>query len=217
MGQRPATVVVAAREPNTPVVVIDLDHTLVDAPFWRVLVGMGGPMAGSVEVVRRLGEEYQVLYLTHRPDIMTQRSKEWLVEHGYPVAPMRVSTISQAIGGSGRYKAAALAELMEEFKRVEIGIGDKLSDAEAYVQNGMTAYLIPHYDAGDAGEVLEMAEAIRELGQRVEDMEAQLQVVDGWAEVEAGIFEGERFEAGAFSGELERLGRSLTQREEDDD
>ncbi len=78
----PAPLLVAAREEDTDLVVIDLDHTVVDSSFWRVLTWGARPMAKSVEVTNRIAEVYSIVYLTHRPDLLTRKSKAWLSEHG---------------------------------------------------------------------------------------------------------------------------------------
>ena len=80
---------------------------------------------------------------------MTHRSKGWLRQQGYPPGVLLVSKMSQALGDSGEYKTARLAALKESFPNIKIGIGDKVSDAQAYLENGLETYLIPHYEDDD--------------------------------------------------------------------
>jgi len=213
MHVAPAPLIVAAHKRDAKLVVIDLDHTVVDSSFFRVLVGGARPMAGSAEVTRRIAKKYGIVYLTHRPNLLTRKSKTWLSSHGYPPAPLMVSELEQAFGDSGQFKTARLKELREAFPKAAIGIGDKLSDAQAYASNGLTAYLIPHYDRDDPKEMLEMARAIRRLDDR-----GRLHVVDGWAEIEAGIFEGRKYPPDEYADRLERdADRLRREREWDDD
>ena len=85
-------------------------------------------------------------------------------------------------------------------------IGDKLSDAQAYVDNGMEAYLIPHYKQ-KAKDMRLMAYDLRQLrgGKR-------LHVVGGWREIEEAIFEGKEFRARDFARRLEQEAEIMEER-----
>jgi hypothetical protein len=186
-------ILVMIRPSATPFVVIDLDHTLVDSGFMNVLIGGGRPMAYSVEVTEHIAQEYSIIYLTQRPDLMTKTSKVWLKRHGYPVGPLLVSEMKEAIGSSGRYKTARLSTLRKTFPKMKFGIGDKISDAEAYVDNGITAFLIPAYKL-KPDAMREKADEIRAL-----DRNRNVQVVKDWRQIEAGIFEGKKYPADAYA------------------
>ncbi|MHC4983793.1 MAG: LNS2 domain-containing protein [Planctomycetota bacterium] len=215
----PAPLLVGARDKNAELVVVDLDHTVVDSSFFRVLVGGAKPMARSVDVMNKLADRYTIVYLTHRPDILTRKSKTWLIDNGYPRGPLLVSELRDAFGNSGTFKTAKLEAMRKSFPNVRIGIGDKLSDAQAYVDNGLTAYLIPHYK-NKPEDMREMADAIREL-----DGRGRLHVVSGWSQIEAGVFRGKKFLPDAFTKRLESDAERLQaaeerrkeSREEDDD
>ncbi|MFP4055231.1 MAG: hypothetical protein ACLFV7_15345, partial [Phycisphaerae bacterium] len=208
----PAPLVVLARPKDEKFVVIDLDHTVVADSFWRVLLGGARPMADSVRVTRRIAREYSIIYLTHRPDLLARKSRGWLDEHGYPTGVLMVGTLEDAIGDSGAYKTARLGDVTERFSRLEIGIGDKYSDAQAYVNHRMTAYLIPHYDPDDLDEVRKAARSIRQI-----DDKGRLNVVDGWSQVEAGIFRGKEFPPGQYVRQLESRADRLRREDRDDD
>ena len=205
----PVPLLVAARDISAPFVVIDLDHTVVDSSFFRVLLGGGKPMTDSVNITKKIAQKYSLIYLTHRPDLMTLTSKSWLRNHGFPPAPLLVSELKQALGSSGDFKSAKIAELQKSFPNLKIGIGDKLSDAQAYVDNGMTAYLIPHYRQ-KPGDMLEMALHIRNLQDR-----GRLQVVSGWRQIDAGIFHGKKYPPAAFADWLEKQARLLENMNDD--
>ncbi|MBN2211184.1 MAG: hypothetical protein JW709_07285 [Sedimentisphaerales bacterium] len=209
-----ASLFIRIRSPEARFVVIDLDHTLVDSSFLRVLAGGGTPMIGSRDVTARIAAGYDIIYLTHRPDLMTRTSKGWLQRYGYPPGPVLVSTLREALGDSGTYKTARLASVQEMFPHIQIGIGDKISDAVAYVKNGMEAYLIPHYDTDEADDTRDMADAINELSKY-----EKLQVVNSWSQIERGIFEGKRYPPETFVRELRRRAEKLKHedKEEDDD
>ncbi|MFP4107299.1 MAG: hypothetical protein ACLFVU_14595 [Phycisphaerae bacterium] len=211
----PASLLVAVRRKNVEIVVIDLDHTAVESGFFRVLVGGAKPMPGASKAIQRIEEDYQIVYLTHRPDLLASKSKRWLTQHGFPRAPLMVSELRQAFGDSGKFKTARLSALKDVYPNVEIGIGDKFSDAQAYVNNGLTAYLIPDYDPNDLEDVREVIDELRRLNGK-----GRLNVVDGWSEVPAGIYRGKRFPPEEYIRNLRnrrsRL-RARERREGDDD
>jgi len=193
----PAAMLVAARPKDTRFVVIDLDHTIVDSSFFRVLLDGGKPMPGSVAATQRIAQVYGIIYLTHRPDLLTAKSKQFLTRGGYPPGPLLVSELKDVFD-SGEFKTAKLSEVRKAFPRVAVGIGDKLSDAQAYVDNGLTAYLIPHYK-DEPKDLREMAGQIRRLRGR-----GRLHVVSGWREVEQGLFDGRSFPPATFASMLQR-------------
>lgn len=205
----PAPLVVAAREKSTEFVIVDLDHTVVDSSFFRVLLGGGTPMVDSVEVLHRISQKFSVIYLTHRPDLMTARSKNWLFKHGYPTGPLLVSKLKQAFGSSGEFKSAKISSITQAYPNIKIGIGDKLSDAQAYVDQGLTAYLLPHYNHDDEDEIRNLARQLRYLP------EDRLHVVNNWQQIETGIFQGNRFPPNKFAAWLENQADQLDQRKDD--
>jgi hypothetical protein len=204
----PVSLVVSVKKRETRFVVIDLDHTVVDSSFIYVLLGSADPMPGSVDGVKKIAENYSVIYLTHRPDLLTHRSKIWLREHGYPLGVLLVSPFKQSLGGSGEFKSSMLADVRIKFPNILVGIGDKISDAQAYVENGMEAYLIPYYKH-KVKDMRRMAELIRELAGT-----ERLQVVRNWQEIELGLFQGRKYSPEAFARWLDKEANRL---EEEDD
>ena len=210
----PAPLVISARPKDTKFVVVDLDHTAVGSSFFRVIVGGAKPMGGAAAAVRELDKKRDIIYLTHRPDVLMVKSRNWLKQHGFPRGTLMVSRLRQAFGSSGKFKSAQIRTLRLMFPGVEIGIGDKISDAEAYVANGMTAYLIPHYDRDDDDDCREMAAKIKKIHK-------DIQVVDTWQQVLDGIVRGRTFPAGAYARNLrkraDRLKADKKRKDDDDD
>ncbi len=183
----PRDLLVACRPPDTPMAVVDLDKTVVGSGFQTVLLGNPDPMPGSVDVLKRLAADRTVIYLTHRPDYFGPKSKRWLWVQGYPRGPVLLSTASSFLKGSGTFKREMLQSLQKDFTKIEVGIGDKFSDVEAYHATGMTAILIlPIPDAPSA-------EALAELADQVEALPDAIHVVTGWEQVEAVLFDGKAY------------------------
>ncbi|MCD4699983.1 MAG: hypothetical protein K8R91_05370 [Phycisphaerae bacterium] len=209
----PASLLVSARPKDAPFIVIDLDHTVVDSGFATVVFSdTAKPMTRADKVVGELAGKYGIIYLTHRPDLLGNKSKDWLTSNGFVRAPLLVSSFKQSIGDSGKFKSGRLAELRKDFPNISIGIGDKISDVEAYVANDMTGYLIPNYDRDDddAGDFRKLAKKIRKL-------DSQIHVVDGWEEIRDAILKGQKFPATAYADRLEVRAKELKEDEDDDE
>jgi len=199
----PQTLLVACREADEPMALVDLDRTLVATGFQTVLVGDAQPMAGSADVMARLAREHTIVYLTHRPDYFTIKSKAWLRRHGYPRGPVLLSSISGFLAGSGTYKTQAIADLRKRFTALGVGIGDKPSDALAYHANGLGSVLILQMPATEDPEVhLDLAATLRKLPD-------EIHAVTDWGEVERALFDGASFPPARLVDRLEREAKRL--------
>jgi len=201
----PETLLVACRATDAPMVVVDLDKTVVASGFEAVLLGKAKPMAQSQRVLARLAGERNIIYLTHRPDYFGPKSKRWLAENGYPRGPLLMSTVGGFLKGSGAFKTGRIAELQKTFSKIEIGIGDKISDGQAYLDNGMRAIVIldmPPEDDPDRREgLMELAEQLGKLGDKA-------QVVTGWDQVEKALFDGASYPPAAARKHLLDMARA---------
>lgn len=185
---RPEQCVVACRPADAPLLVVDLDKTLVESGFQEVLLGDPKPMVDSQRVMARLAEKYTVVYLTHRPDTLGTKSRRWLVAQGYPAGPLLLSDLGGFFAGSEKFKSSKLNEIQQDFLNLRLGIGDKITDAKAYHANGTSAYLIVMpWDFPSPSTLRELA---GEIGR---ELPPDVQVVTGWKEVEQGVFEGTVF------------------------
>ena len=191
-----APLLVAARDKKAPQVVVGLDHTVVDGSFLGVVIGGGKPLADSVEVLGRVSKRYGIVYLAARADLPARKSKDWLADNGYPSGPLLLSRM-QDVPEGGRFKSGGPAGLRRDFPGVALGIVERPSDAQAYVDNGMSAYLIPDHRRDPVG-MRALAAEIRALrGQ------GRLQVVENWRQIEQGFFGGKQFPPEDFARQLE--------------
>ncbi len=196
-------IIIAAHDKSAPMVVVDLDRTIVKSGFDQVLNDRAEPMPHSEKVLDRVAEGYTIIYLTHRPDIFTEQSKRWLRKYDYPTGPLLVSTLSEFVAGSERFKSARISKLKESFPAIAIGIGDKTSDAKAYLANQMRAILIIHPDN------MATAESVRLWIRRLRGLPEKVDVVESWLQVEELLFEDKRY---PVSQALERLAELADQR-----
>ena len=200
----PRNLLVVVRSRETELAVLDLDHTVVASDFWKVLFGNAVPMVDSVRVTKMLAEKYTIVYLTQRPDLLSAKSKQWLIDNGFPTGVMLVGTLNDVIGGSGPYKKARLASLKQNYPNIKLGIGDKSSDASAYIDNGVTAYLIPNYNPNKLKDVTKLADEIRALPDN-----GLLNVVGSWKEIEQSITQSRKYPPKAFIAALESRAQEL--------
>jgi len=192
----PTDVLVACRKADAPLMVVDLDKTLVESGFDQVLIGSPRPMPDSPPVMNRLAQRYTVVYLTHRPDYFGPKSKAWLWSQNYPRGPVLLSDVRAFIQGSAAYKTAAIEQLRKRFARIEIGIGDKVSDAAAYHANGVKAFLIVQVGAAAS------AAALRAQAKSLDELPDGVQVVKGWDEIEKAVFQSAVFPRQRIQQEL---------------
>jgi hypothetical protein len=186
----PAALLVACRKPDTPLVLVDLDKTVVASGFEAVLLGTPKPMDHSRRVLDRLARTRTIVYLTHRPELLGSKSKRWLADNGFARGPLLAGTAGGFLKGSQANKAGRIAELKKTFSNLEIGIGDKVSDARAYLDNGMRAVVILDMPPAGARDRRARLTRLAEELQSLKD-DGKAQVVIGWDQAEKAIFDGE--------------------------
>ena len=174
----------AVRKADTPIVVVDLDKTLVASGFAWVLLGGAKPMDGADVVMRRLAKNHTIVYLTHRPDFLGPSSRKWLDDNAFPRGPILTSTMGGLASGSGTYKTGRLDLLKRTYKNLVVGIGDKSSDAKAYADNGLRSILILHVDWSK-----DDPEAYEKLAAELAALPETVQVVTNWSQVASILFE----------------------------
>jgi len=162
--------------PDRRMIVVDLDKTLVADGFDVVLLGEARPMPDARAVMEELARNYQILYLTHRPEYLARRSRQWLTDNHMPPGPLLVSRTEEFLAGSEAFKTGTIEQLKKTFPSITAGVGDKISDILAYHANGLTAILIVQPDTLTPSQRADLAEALDELPPTAH-------VVDHWRQV----------------------------------
>jgi phosphatidate phosphatase PAH1 len=88
------------------IVACDIDSTIsetsLNALFFDDIDSTSRPIEGSVEVLREIARDYQIMYLTARPRFTLEKTRSWLDAHGYPREPVITSlTVADALAQSG--------------------------------------------------------------------------------------------------------------------
>jgi hypothetical protein len=207
----PARFTVVCRKADEPIVIVDLDKTVVASGFHTVLLGSPDPMDNSQDVLKRLDQNNTIVYLTHRPDLFGIKSRQFLDDEGFPHGPLLLSSVSGFMKGSGAFKSGELANLKKRFRNVHIGIGDKLSDAQAYHENGLKAFLIIQIPDKDSPEPYE------ELANDLGELSAEIQVVSNWRQIERALFDGADFPRPAMQKRLYSLADDARRKQRDEE
>ncbi len=203
-----AQMLIRCRRPDAPLMVVDLDKTVVASGFDQVLVGDPEPMRNAASVLRRCSQRWDVVYLTHRPQYFRTKSRQFLEDYGFPNGPLLLSELTSFIRGSGAFKRNILESITAKFKAVRIGVGDKFSDVEAYHAYGLESYLILPDRSGMDREDLE------DLRNNLRKLPDEIQAVDGWKEVEKALFQGNRY---PVSEAIDRIQQQMMRQGPDDD
>jgi len=205
-----AELLVAARKADAKLIITDLDKTVVASGFFRVLVGGAKPMPGAAAVLQRLAPDHTIVYLTHRPDVFGPTSKRWLGDNGFPRGPLLASTLTGFLAGSGRYKTDRLDSLRATFKQIVAGIGDKISDARAYADNGLPSILILDVDWSE-----DDWEDYEKLADDLAALPDAVQVVTNWSQIADILFKGASFPKADMEKRLRDVASDLRRRRKD--
>jgi len=197
-------VLLAVRPAYTPLCVVDLDKTLVDAGFKHVLGGKAQPMEMSTRVMDRLAGRYAIVYLTARPEYLELRTRDWLNEHKFPPAPVFLADVKQLLGGSRNYKTHVLANIRKSFTGLGVGIGNTKGDMEAYAANDLTPIFLVYLAKKEKQEKSE----IRKKIEQVRELPATVQAAMDWEEIEAAVLDNRKLPAERAIQELEEMLRN---------
>lgn len=202
-GPAPAQVLVACRKPDTPIAVVDIDQTLVASSFDKVLTGEPKAMPGSKEFLDELAKDHTLLYLTLRLDYFGPKTKRWLEEQSYPAGPLWVSRFHGLFQGNRDYRRERIRDLRRDFVHVKLGLGDKISDAVAYMANEMTAAIFIQPDRIDE------ADDARELASGLELLPRRTIVVSGFEKLRKALEGDSSFTPDRMARQLRARARKL--------
>jgi len=137
------------------VIVVDIDGTISRTDYKEVLLGYqddgSEPMRHSARTLRRWTEDYTIAYLTARPRILLDKTRQWLETHGYPRGVVLVAPRTRQLLRQRRYKTQMLHTLRRHWPNVRIGIGNTGSDAHAYGANDMLSVVVAPEPDDDFG------------------------------------------------------------------
>jgi hypothetical protein len=145
-SRKPPEAFVRIVERDTPVIVVDVDHTIADVSpqgFIFRKVQNVRPVLGSREALDELSKSMQLLYLTARDHIFTRKTKLWLRAAEFPEAPVYLRKGTRFWSASPQaHKIERLKEVRARFPNIRWGVGDKPGDVAAYIAHGIRPILL---------------------------------------------------------------------------
>jgi hypothetical protein len=130
------------------IIVVDIDHTIEQTNYKGLLRSPNSeddsdPIKHSVETLKALAQDFQIVYLTGRPRFLIDKTRMWLRQEGFPTGPVITSVRVRDMVNPGEFKRRKLHELRKYWPNLLIGIGNQPGDADAYGANGMLALVLP--------------------------------------------------------------------------
>jgi phosphoglycolate phosphatase-like HAD superfamily hydrolase len=80
--------------------------------------------------------------VTGRKRYLKEKTKRWLRMKGFPPAPVFFAPGFRSFLSHERFKFELIRRLKASWPNITIGIGDRNSDARAYLANGLRAIII---------------------------------------------------------------------------
>lgn len=142
--------IVTCWDPKKPIIVVDIDGTVSNTDNSELLFKKKDtdpkPLKDAPEVLRRLSKNYNIIFLTHRNELLLDKTRQWLKENKFPTAPVFILGLGEDPTTSGDYENEKIEEWKKEGWNLKIGIGNKANDAEVYLENRMKAIIIGDED-----------------------------------------------------------------------
>lgn len=127
-------------------VIIDVDETISMTDYPSLIFGArtdkSKPYDRARNVLTNLSRQFDIIYLTARPQWLTGHTRKWLKDKGFPPGPVLTTARMVDVYWPGSFKKRVIAALRSISPNLLIGIGDRHTDAEAYAANGMLALVV---------------------------------------------------------------------------
>ncbi len=129
---------------ESPILVADIDHTIYGLNAVKPAQSQQEDdltVAEAAEILTELNKTYYIVYLTACDDDRFNDTKVWLRENGFPDGPCFCRGFYPFQTQEG-FKQQFVTDLKRRFPRTQIGVGDRESDAGAYLASGLQAFII---------------------------------------------------------------------------
>jgi len=133
-------------EEGRTIILCDIDGTVAETATRALLFHRqdteSRPLPGAAQTLHDLVGEYSLVFMTARPVAWYQKTHEWLVESGFPDAPVVLAPSVRSALSAEQYKSSTIAMIRKLFPDALIGIGNAETDSLAYTANGLLALMI---------------------------------------------------------------------------
>ncbi len=179
-------------------IAVDIDDTIARTDYDDLVFDErdddSDPIKSARRTLRRLSQDFQILYLTARPRFMLDKTRDWLEEEEFPPGPVVVAPGLRETINAEQYKRDTLKRYRKDWPNLLIGIGDKPSDAKAYGENDMLTLIVTEDDAHAQGahaicfrDWKRLAEFFDANRQRLIDSKQLEDIIDGKAMIERTV------------------------------
>ncbi len=152
------------------ILVLDIDHTLYGLDLNTTVRSQADDhpaLAEAAQVLTELNQTYYIVYLTHCEDGQFHDTQAWLKEKGFPDGPCFCRSFYPAQTQEG-FKLQFVTDLARRFPKTQIGVGDRPSDAKAYLANGLRAFILdPEKNKSDLPDEAVRVASWKEVGERL--------------------------------------------------
>ncbi len=145
-----ASTLLFCREKTKPAILVDIDLTISNISLEKFLITKTKdikPLPGSPEVLEDLAKTHDLIFLTARDEHLLHRTRDWMDRNHFPTAPVFFRKLGKDPFSERKFKTEKIAQMKATWSNIEYGIGNQLSDAQAYVANGLEAYILACKDA----------------------------------------------------------------------
>ncbi|HPP19858.1 MAG TPA: PepSY domain-containing protein [Phycisphaerae bacterium] len=136
----------SGRHPHRVGIIVDIDETISITDYPTLVFGIGTdrsrPIEHALGVLTRISQDFDIAYLTARPQWLTGHTRRWLTEKGFPDGIVLTTARVVDVCWPGSFKQRSVAALRHHSPHLLIGIGDRPTDVEAYVANGMLPLVV---------------------------------------------------------------------------
>lgn len=154
---------------DSRVLITDVDLTISGLAELRVPFTANDKipcLPGAVEALTELSKTYRIIYLSARDDALCNKTCGWLCQMNFPEGPFFCRDLTLT-SRQESFKRETIAALKRRFPGVAIGVGDKPTDAGAYLSNGLQTFIINPKDRGKLAKEAMVVESWQEVRERL--------------------------------------------------
>jgi hypothetical protein len=133
-------------EKGRPILVCDIDGTISETDAEALLFDhwdtKSRPLPDAPEALQHLAKHYNLLFLTGRPVAWYGKTEKWLEDKAFPTAPVVLAPDVRDAIKVEQFKARTISMLRKLYPNALIGIGNAVTDWQAYSASGMLTLII---------------------------------------------------------------------------
>lgn len=129
------------------IIAVDIDDTIAETEYRQLILKdrdkKSDPVDDSRKTLRRLSDDYHIVYVTARPRFLLEKTRRWLKDEKFPLGPVETARGLRQTLRPTRHKTEVLEDLRDRWPNLLIGIGNNAGDAAAYGANKMLCLIVP--------------------------------------------------------------------------